>query len=119
MRLSDISSMTGQSRAAAASRLDSESSGNGSAGGPEPPRLDVSGTDRSPAFSRYSDSEEGEDEDEPDNTIGVSGLNSTNDTQIMRCYRCEAVSEYSNGNPLQVLMRISLTMTDTPYKIIL
>ena len=95
--------MTGQSRAAATSRAESENIVNGSAGGPEPPRLDVSGTDRSPAFSRYSDSEEGEDEDEQDDVISGSGPSSSNDSQIMRCYRCEAVSEYVNGNPLQVL----------------
>ncbi len=94
--------MTGQSRAA--SRRDPESFVNGPAGGPEPPRLDVSGTDRSTGFARYSDTDEEEFDDDEEDTDHVNQNSVSTESQIIRCYRCEAMSEYTNGNALQVLM---------------
>ena len=104
--------MTGQSRAAT-SRIESESFVNGPAGGPEPPRLDVSGTDRSPPFARYSDSEEEDDDDDDDdenrNSPGsVQESTGSAESQIIRCYRCEAVSDFVTGNPLQVNYRFRI-----------
>ena len=93
--------MTGQSRAAA-SQLDSESFVNGPAGGPEPPRLDVSGTDRSPALARYPDSDEDDEDDEPDEGEEDIAIRGTQESQIVRCYRCEAVTNYTSGDVLQV-----------------
>ena len=100
MRRTTRESMTGQSRAA--SRRDPESFVNGPAGGPEPPRLDVSGTDRSVGFARYSDSDEEELDDDEEDTDHVNHTSASAGSQIMRCYRCEAMSDYSPGNPLQV-----------------
>jgi hypothetical protein len=100
MRRVPRESMTGQSRAA--SRRDTESFVNGPAGGPDPPRLDVSGTDRSTALARYSDTDEEELDDDEEDTDHVNQHSASTETQIIRCYRCEAMSEYNPGNPLQV-----------------
>lgn len=100
MRRATLERMTGQSRAA--SRRDPESFVNGPAGGPEPPRLDVSGTDRSAGFARYSDSDEEELDDDEEETDHVNQTSASTESQIMRCYRCEAMSEYIHGNALQV-----------------
>ena len=94
--------MTGQSRVAAL-RQDSESLVNGPAGGPEPPpRLDVSGNDRSQPFARYSESDEDDEEDDQEEPGLISPPRTSTESQIIRCYRCEAISEFSPENPLQV-----------------